>query len=564
MRIRLFFCLSILAGLTINAAERSENEMVAIAQTKLTKMLAVTRNGVFERVSKIQEGEHYGIYGSQNGFVVVSKDKDQLPVLGFSSTPFEESKIPCGLQWWLNTVDAVINQSSQIVTTRSDGDVVEPLLTTTWGQGEPFNLLCPTLEGQRTPSGCMATAMAQIVNYFKYPETGKGVSSYSVLGGFRPWTVAFGETYHYELLKDNYDENTLSGLSDDERNAISTLLLHCGAAVKMNYNADGSGATLFEATNGFASYFRYDSLALRCYERDYFTNEEWLQIVKKELSDRHPLLYCGYDSRAGGHAFVIDGIDSEGLVHVNWGWDGDCNGYYSIDGLTPKRTIGYSAGYNFSSGQEMLSGYKLHEKPDADDIYNSMWISKNPYKLALSGANFVIKDIGGFYNKNWLPFEGAIALVFEEDKDNGHQYGIIIDDEKYENYKCVYNWGSSSDELGPFSFVRVNNEGIPAGNYKVFLGTKDVKETRFQPFRCGSHGGKIYFSVTKGSDGTYTIDATRKAFDSTTGIQAISENYQVGKNNDKTIYDLQGRSYGDDPSALPKGVYIINGKKVVK
>lgn len=559
MKKLLLFAIVLFTYHSLSASERSDKEMQSIAEKQLKQLNRSNTRSFNASINKIIDAAAYNIYATEGSYVIVSKDTKNMPILGFSATPYDEKNIPCGLKWWLSTVEATTEQSAIQASTRGTDESVSPLLTTEWGQDEPFNLSCPTLAGKKTPSGCVATAMSQIINFFKYPETGKGISNYSVMGGFRPWDLTFGETYRYDLLKDKYDANVLASLSEEEKKAISTLLLHCGAAVKMNYNSDGSGANEFNAADGFATYFRYDSLALRCYQREFFTNEEWMQIIKAELAAEHPILYCGQDPREGGHAFVLDGINSEGLVHINWGWDGDCNGYYAIDGLTPKRSLGFSYGYNFSSDQSMIVGFKKQEKPDAEETYISLWASMKPYKLSISGKNFTISNLGGFYNYNWMPFEGSIALIFEEDKANGQQYKVVIDEDNFENYKGIKLWGFSSDALGQISFARVNDANLPAGNYKAFLGSKDIKESRFQPFRCGENTGKVYFTVTKSSDGTYTIDPVQKQY--TTGIHKIS--------NDRSkvspyIYDLRGRNLGTDETAVPKGIYIINGKKVVK
>ena len=544
--------------LTLAASERTDQEMRRIAEKQLRQLKGgTTRSGGYN-VEKIIDATSYCIYATHNSYAIVSKDTRNIPILGYSDTPYDEARIPCGMRWWLNAINSTLEESAIQTTTRGGSNAVEPLLTTEWGQGEPFNLLCPTLDGKKTPSGCVATAMSQILYYFKYPETGKGTSSYTVLGGFRPWSVRYGVTYRYDIMKNKYDATTLDNLTDEEKEAISTLLLHCGAAVKMNYNADGSGATEYDATDGMATFFRYDSLALHCYRREHFTNAEWMTLLKEELAANHPILYCGQDTRYGGHAFVVDGINAEGLVHVNWGWDGDCNGYYAIDGLTPKRTVGFAHGYNFSSGQSMIVGYKLQEKPDAEDAYTSLWASGKPYKLTISSKSFVIKNLGGFYNYSWLPFDGTIALIFEEDKENGQQYKVTLDEDRFEDYQGIRFWGWGSDELDQIPFARVNSIEMPAGSYKVFLGSKDVKEQRFQPFRCGENTGKMYYSVVKNSDGSYVIDANPKQY--TTNIRPITTTWQCRQE----IYDLQGRPRGTDPSALPKGIYIINGKKVVK
>ena len=559
MKKTIILAFAILFSFAVSAADRTEKEMKAVARQQLNKMMPVsTRGGGAGEVSKLTDSDFYSIYGTENAFVVVSKDTRHTPVLAYSAKPYKPDRIPCGLQWWFGAMEEALSESVVQSVAMSPSVAVEPLLATEWGQGNPFNLKCPTLNGEKAPSGCVATAMSQVLNFFKYPETGKGRGSYTVMGGFRPWSLTLGTTYHYDLLKNKYDETTLANLTPEEEEAISTLLLHCGAAVKMNYNSDGSGAYDYDATDGLATHFRYDSLAIHCYQRNHFTNDEWMQMLLAELEARHPVIYCGQDPRAGGHAFVVDGVNNEGLVHVNWGWDGDCDGYYSLEGLTPKRTVGFSFGYNFSSGQSMIVGYKLQEKSDEQDEYHSFWASSTAYTLKASGSNFVVTDLGGFYNYNWLPFEGSIALVFEEDKNNGQQYDIIFDEEKFGNYKGIRMWGYSSNSTDLIPFVLINNKQIPAGNYKVFLGSKDIKENAYRPFRCGGGVGAIYFNVTKNPDGTFTLDGTRRQY-ITTGIVNTTTTRQP----DGRIYDLNGRFVGWNKNSLPKGIYIINGEKVV-
>ena len=203
----------------------------------------------------------------------------------------------------------------------------------------------------------------------------------------------------------------------------------------------------------------------------------------------------------------------------------------------------------------MIVGYKLQESQT-----NKMNITRSglhrAYTLKTSGNNFVVTDLGGFYNYNWLPFEGSIALVFEEDKDNGRQYDIIFDEEKFGNYKGIRMWGYSSNATDLIPFILINNKPVPAGNYRVFLGSKDIKENAYRPFRCGGGVGAIYFNVTKNPDGTFTLDGTRRQY-ITTGIV----NTTTIRQPDGRIYDLNGRFVGWNKNSLPKGIYIINGEK---
>ena len=553
---------ALISFLSISAAERTEKEMKKIAKKQLQELPIITRTNTALEVRKLADATNFNIYGTDKSFVIVSKDTRNTPVLAYSETAYNPERIPCGMQWWMNAMEEALEESNEEFLTRaSEYAEVEPLLKTNWGQGDPYNFQCPSLNGVKTPSGCVATAMSQILNFFQYPKIGKGINSYTVKGGMRPRSVTFNKEYQYNLLKDNYDTETTAALTNEERDAISTLLLHCGAAVNMNYNADGSGANAFDATDGLATNLRFDSLSLHCYEREHFTNAEWMKMLTDELVARHPILYCGQDTRAGGHAFVVDGINANGLVHVNWGWDGDCNGYYSLDGMTPKRTVGFEFGYNFSSGQSMITGYKLQEKADEEDIYHSFWATSNAYSLKTASNGYSFTNIGGFYNYNWLPFKGTLAMVFEEDKEQGKQYSICWDEENFSNYEGLRMWGYGAQETAVISFTLINNRNIPAGKYRVFMGSKDNKETRYQPFRCGGQTGAIFFYVTKNNDGTFYTDAIQRQYPSiSTGIESIHYHPQTSS----SIYDLQGRRLSTSFDALPKGIYIKNGKKVTK
>ena len=173
MKNKVLLAIAIMTLCSANAAERTEREMREIAAKQLRAIHKVTRGNV-ESVKKLSDAICYNIYGMDDSFVIISKDSDQTPVLAYSDTPYNEDRIPCGLKWWLSSVEAGFECPESGRMTRANNTVVEQLLTTEWGQDDPFNLKCPALEGAKTPSGCVATAMSQILNYFKYPETGKG------------------------------------------------------------------------------------------------------------------------------------------------------------------------------------------------------------------------------------------------------------------------------------------------------------------------------------------------------------------------------------------------------
>lgn len=243
---------------------------------------------------------------------------------------------------------------------------VEPLLTCRWGQGNPFYIKCPSKTDSTTGEikycvvGCVACAMGQIMYYHKYPTQGKGTKSYSFIYDV---SADFENTYYrWEDMLDRY----IIGLYTEENaDAVATLLYHCGVASGMIYTTSGSGAfTNFSGvTNSFTDYFRYDPESIKYLKRSDYTKEEWLQIIYENLSQGLPIFYTGNSPSLGGHAFVIDGYNTEGLVHINWGWKGIDDGYYDID-LT-------KSGTDFCNNQTMVVGIKPLLTDHIESIVNN-------------------------------------------------------------------------------------------------------------------------------------------------------------------------------------------------
>lgn len=263
---------------------------------------------------------------------------------------------------------------------------VEPLLRTTWGQDTPYHSMCPTRtnskgEQQHCRVGCVACAMGQIMYYHQHPKTGKGQKSYTFIVSA---SADFGST-HYDW--ENMLENYTATHSPQQDTAVATLLYHCGVSVSMIYGLTASYTNTFNTvSNALKEYFRYDEQSIRYVKRSDFSKEEWLQMIYENLSEGLPIFYSGSSKSLGGHAFVIDGYDEEGKVHINWGWYGQRNGYYDID-LN-------EAGIDFNEQQSMVVGIKPVGQSSA---INSILTSKNHTIYTIDGrkitANKQIQDL---------------------------------------------------------------------------------------------------------------------------------------------------------------------------
>ena len=240
---------------------------------------------------------------------------------------------------------------------------VAPLLSSTWGQRAPYNFMCPLKtptpwggylpDEQHCLAGCVAVAMGQIMRYHHWPEKGEGHHSvvYPVLNSnANIFTVDFSEaTYDWDNMLDDYSGD----YTEAQARAVSQLLYHCAVASNMLFEKTFSFSTNFTAGDALVKYFHYDGKRMQTRMRSDYGRNEWLNMIREELSQGRPIFYeaisISLTEGIYAHSFVIDGYNEDGLVHVNWGWYGHEDGYYDIDLLDPP-------GYSFNSYQDMITG----------------------------------------------------------------------------------------------------------------------------------------------------------------------------------------------------------------
>ena len=286
----------------------------------------------------------------QGGFVIASADERAYPILGYNENgTFREDSLPCCLKFILEEYGKQIaearKQNLPRHTEKTENESwqnIEPLLTCAWHQSAPFNNLCPIDKntGKRCVAGCVATAMAQIMYYWKWPE--RGVGSHSYQWRDTTLTANFEETtYRWDLMKDKYEylfDDNGRIYSDDPENAVATLMYHCGVAVNMSYSSSGSGAG--RISNSLKRYFNYsDAISLRNSDSD--SNFE--NTIYKELLHKRPVYMAGESSYGLRHAYICDGYRTDGFFHFNLGWGGSRNGYYKLNAVSDDRYSTFDA-----------------------------------------------------------------------------------------------------------------------------------------------------------------------------------------------------------------------------
>lgn len=516
-RFGLLLLLTVLAFHMGFAAPRSYNQARAIALQKAASLGINNPRAALSKQSpkdtEEQEGKAYYLFdnGNNRGFVIVSGD-DKLPeVIGYATSgSLSEQEMPVQLKSLLKAFEkqykemagddarlesAMAERNSLAESSAAANVTVSPLLgDIAWDQGTPYNNQCPTFTNGQALTGCVATAMAQVIRYYQFPtQLQHDIPSYTSKSGFTSSAItASSTTYDYDKMLGQY----VSGnYSDEQANAVATLMYHCGCAVQMKYGVDGSVAITRSTAHVLGAYFGYDTSTLSFVDRDDYSLAEWCSIIDHELTNNRPIIYDGHTLSNEGHAFVCDGANGNGFYHINWGWGGDCNGYFDISLLNPDEPESTTGAGEFNNGMGMTIGIKPSTQAGtapiakAKDIYASF----NSVSLASSdGSNtgeLSVNTSFNIYNLSYSVFNGWVALAVEDNS----------------GYKLVSNKISIS-KFTPFSiqgtyFYRVCssnfNYNFPNGTTKVFVvygNGEDIKSV------CGGYKGKPDFYVT--ADGT--------------------------------------------------------------
>ena len=341
------------------------------------------------------------------GWVLMAANDVVQPILAYSDegTLDLSEEMPDNLRYWLGMYNRQIKSaveggqtaSSEVSTEWSNlrkgvrkakqaTVVVGPLVTSKWNQGYPYNEKCPNYTGSNGSSGqavtgCVATAMAQVMYYWNWPTQGQGSNSYT--SSFK----SDGVTYSAGSQSVNFANQTYNWASMDDthsssNDAVSTLMYHCGVAVSMKYGPSSgaqtirfpsSSETYACAQNALWKYFKYHPDSIKGYYRPGYsgqgysswTETNWKNMLKTELDKHRPIMYAGSDTDGAGHSFVCDGYRSDDYFHFNWGWGGRYDGYFTVNTLNPGTGgIGSGSGV-YSEGQDVIIGIV----PNRNDKY---------------------------------------------------------------------------------------------------------------------------------------------------------------------------------------------------
>lgn len=403
------------------------------------------------------------------GFVIVAADDAVQPILGYSNEgPYEPLNVPVELTGWLsgyhneiqyvreNNLEAtalIRNKWASLekeVPPFAESGGIGPLLETKWDQGPNENMFCPG----GSVTGCVATAMAQVMYFWKHPAQGKGSHSY-LENDYGTLTADFGATI--------YQWGSMPWHPTSPNNWISTLMLHCGISLDMNYSPSTSGAATAEVADALIKYFKYDPATVQYVARENYTDADWVNLLKQELNAYRPMEYRGVGS-GGGHAFVCDGYDDNSLFHMNWGWGGSSDGFFAINALNPGSTGtgGGSGGYN--SGQGAVIGIKPDPNllPDLQMLTPPYMANSTPFYGQTVSVDVEFANTGG------QDFTGDVTIGIYNETD-----GSLLDVREDLAYTF---WGiGGGGAVVSYSFPVY----LPPGNYNAVLMYRNQGETEW-------------------------------------------------------------------------------------
>ena len=497
-----------------NAEQINQSKASAIAQNFLSKIntsittqsnnrltLAYTAKSVSNPTQNCFYVFNKGI---KDGFIIVAADDCVLTeVLGYCNYgEYDNNNLPTNFKWWIDQYQreidyAIKNGLSTTSTIQPFATSVSPLLgNIAWNQGDPYNLLCPTLtnasvETERTVTGCVATATAQVMRYYKWPAKGTGSNSYTWEKGGKTLSVDFSKsTYDWDNMTETYNSNS----STTEKNAVAKLMYDCGVSCNMEYNlssAGGSAASAYDQVEGLYNYFGYD-LGMEHLTRDYYKLTDWNSIIKNEIDNSRPILYRG-TGNGGGHAFIIDGYNTSGYFHFNWGWGGSSDGYFVTTALNPGELgIGGGAGgYNYNQGMTIGIQPAQASSTEAIEMTNDgLQISGD----ATNGFKIIISKLA---NRNWIAATFDLGLFVESST------GVTKILQLYSNTTLnpLYYYNPISVSTSTFGSYFAD------GTYKVYLGIKASNSSSWEeiPTLIGS-AKYVYVTISGGAVINVTYD----------------------------------------------------------
>lgn len=574
---------------------------------------AVAKGGSIMRSKNVAQAEFLAYNATEGGFVLMAQADGEPKVIGYSvDGKLSFDNMPDAMKEWMEQYRQALTAQKSAGEEMAKSEVaaksntypeptvapVAPLISTKWGQNEPFNRRCPKYNGESMVAGCTAVAMAQILNYYKSDNTGYDKLEYVNEGaGEKEFSVDYTKIkYDWANMLDVYEEGKYT---DEQADAVAKLMFEAGVSCKAKYDISvgiNYTTTKTSAAVPFVGFDRYYNYICDMHYRDYTPTKAWMKIIQDELTAGRPILYAG-SSGSSSHAYIVDGIDEENNVHINWGWNGEDDGYYDVTfckapdeyrgyyygqhmltGIRPRtaadepyieqpKLIGYNYACGGSHWNDFTVGYKgitSNFYTTEKKIYTGFGLSKNG-KLVESFSNGGNGDLGGY------PGLGKISKLIKwtELPDGEYEVNTLWRESETDNWKImpVHDYGRAT--------MTKNGETLSYNSIYQKDENKSVRIIDIKPVTELVGKTPIYFKITTKdeSEGTERFHVRfRLVFTNTETGEVYEQSYGSGYGsiyNSSCEYDgeyqglTQTKVFGvlakdSKGFAMPEGEYKIS------
>lgn len=575
----------LLMAMPVLAENRSFRQAREIAERHAAKngahigQQSVKRAKVLNKQQSTTSSRGYYVFPHDGncGYTIVSGDDRMPEIVGYSTTDtYSEENMPDGMKHLMQAYEAMAialaNGDAKAERCLAEKEAlaadstyrqprVAPLLAdVVWGQTEPYNNLCPMYDDQRrTLNGCVPTAMAQLMMYYQYPQTLKSdIPAYQTESyQLNMPSVSAGERYDWDNMLPQYSGGAYTAA---QANAVAKLMYHCGLSVKADY---GPSTSAWCPPNVLVKYWGYDPDVIKQLNREDFSLREWTAILDAELRASRPVYYSGVSFTSGGHAFLCDGADGDGLYHINWGWSGWSNGYFDITILNSDYSGTESAtapadGYNYSC--RMIVGIMpdngvadapLIETPQLKALEDEgVGCELLTTERADANGSFKLRINAEFGNDDKTAFEGYAGVCLEDEKGTCTLLGARkVYLEGMEENGAYYFW-SLTFEIG-YSF--------PTGRTRIYQIYSTDGETWQQ---CGN-SDKLCYEFDATDTTLRMVEDTLSA--SLASVDEFVEGYDASFNlttsttacsEQNVMLYVYGSQTPDKPSVCAQSLYV--------
>lgn len=356
------------------------------------------------------------LFKSANGFLIASADDRARGLLAYGDdNGFDVKTMSPEMKWWLEEYGREMYAAKDEPWGEGDQDAITdpkdpiaPLCATHWNQMSPYDEVCSEAYGRPVVTGCVATAMAQVMKYHNWPPQGKGEHTYRSEG--KEFSCDFGSIiFDWKNMTDNYGRYSTKA----ERHAVAELMYACGVSVGMHYHPGGSGADPACVSPGLIAYFDYDESGYMA-QRRYYGLQEWNDLIYTQLKEYGPVQYSGFTAGGGGHSFVCDGYAKGGYYHINWGWGGANDGFFQLTALKANhlredRSEG-QGGFNFN---QMVNVNIRPAKAGEPGKPATVVVGAGRFHIAqkVSRAAGRVTVLSDFWNAGVRPLDGELTLM---------------------------------------------------------------------------------------------------------------------------------------------------------